>query len=116
MIYAKLKAIVCAIFLFNCPPLFADEALPDFSGLSCNELYVMASTIEPQTQRIRSPLLNENTNALATAIGSVTNIGYYYFGFSTAHSYYQEYQLHKQLVVLDTLRQMMASRYCFQKS
>ena len=116
MRYCRFRAIVCTVLLLNYLPVFADEAMPDYSELDCNELYLMASAIEPQTQRIRSPLLNENTDALATAIGSVTNIGYYYFGFTTAHNYYQEYQLHKQLVNLDKLRQLMASRYCFQKS
>ena len=45
-----------------------------YGELSCNELYVMASQLEPKSQRFRSPLFNDKTHIIATAIGSVTTL------------------------------------------
>ena len=98
------------------PSTRADAPLTMAYGeLSCNELYVMASQLEPKSQRFRSPLFNEKTHVIATAIGSVTTIGYYYFGFSVAKEYYEDYRSHQHLQELDRLRQHMAQNYCFQK-
>ncbi len=87
-----------------------------FQELSCNELYVLASQIEPGTQRRRSPLFNEKTRVIAVGIGSVITYGYYYLGFSTAKDYFEDYRAHQRLEDLDKVRQHMAAKYCFQKS
>jgi hypothetical protein len=87
----------------------------DYARLSCNELYLLASQVEPKTQRHRSPLFNEKTDVIATAIGSVTTVGYYYFGFSTAREYFEDYRSHHHRMDLDRIRQHMAQQYCFQK-
>ena len=72
----------------------------------------MASQLEPKSQRFRSPLFNEKTHVIATAIGSVTTIGYYNFGFQSA---YEDYRSHQHLQELDRLRQLRAQKYCFEK-
>ena len=95
--------------------LYAQQAQSP-QAYSCAELYQLASSLEPGTQRFRSPLFNEKTNVLATAIGSVTNIGYYYFGFSITRDYYEDYRNHQRLQELDQVRRQMASQYCFIKS
>lgn len=117
----KTKVLACLITLtLGCIYTvegFADtEEAPDYTGLSCAELYRLATSMEPSTQRYRSPLYNEKTDSLATAIGTVTNLGYYYFGFTTVHSYMNEYRLHENLAELDTVRYLMARKFCFQKS
>jgi len=89
---------------------------PDYARLSCNELYVLASELEPGTQRFRSPLFNTKTDVIATAVGSVTNIGYYYFGFSTGREYFEDYRRNERRHELDRIRANMAQQYCFQKS
>jgi len=86
-----------------------------YGELSCNELYGMASQLEPKSQRFRSPLFNEKTHVIATSIGSVTTIGYYYFGFSVSREYYEDYRSLQHLQELGRLRQLRAQKYCFQK-
>lgn len=83
---------------------------------SCHDLYNIASALESASQNFRSPLFNEKTSALATAIGSVTNIAYYYFGFSTAREYVNDYRRHTTQQDLEQIRRQMAAQYCFMKS
>ncbi len=83
---------------------------------SCHDLYKIASALEPDTQDFRSPLYNEKTSALATAIGTVTNIGYYYFGFSIGREYVNDYRRHATQQDLEEIRRQMAAQYCFMKS
>ena len=83
---------------------------------SCHDLYKLATAMEPATQNFRSPLFNEKTSALATAIGTVTNIGYYYFGFSLGREYFIDYRRHQSHQNLEAVRRQMAAQYCFIKS
>jgi len=87
----------------------------DYARLSCNELYMLASHVEPKTQRHRSPLFNEKTDVIATAIGSVFTVGYLYFGYSTGREYFEDYRRHHHRMDMDRIRQTMAQQYCFQK-
>ena len=111
----KILPRLAVLLLFSLPAslLCAQQSQPAYT---CAELYQLASSLEPGTQRFRSPLFNERTNVLATAIGSVTNIGYYYFGFSITRDYYEDYRSHQRLQELDQVRRQMASQYCFIKS
>ncbi len=111
----KVTAVCVSSLLLASLSVDAGER-PDYARLSCNELYVLATQLEPGTQRLRSPLFNTKTDVIATAIGSVTNIGYYYFGFSTGREYVADYRRHEHLQELDRIRHYMAQQYCFQKS
>jgi len=52
-----------------------DEDGMGYVSLTCHQLYAIASHMEPGTQNYRSVLFNTKTDIIATAIGSVNNIG-----------------------------------------
>jgi len=103
------------LLIFSQGMLAEEVNTMDHSQLSCNELYVLASHLEPNTQRYRSTLFNEKTDVIATAIGTVIQVGYYYFGFSTALEYFENFRANQSLKELNIIRQYMAQQYCFQK-
>lgn len=87
----------------------------EYETMSCRELYREATLLEPQTQHFRSPQINEQTDLLATTIGTVFEPAFYYFGFSVPWQYQTEYRIHHTTVSLDSIRQRMASLRCFEK-
>lgn len=92
----------------------SDNKQPDYAALSCDELYRLASKVEPTTQRWRSPLHNDKTNLLAAAVGTVVEPGYYYYGYSLTFGYYKEYRLVQNLNKLDLVRYYLGAKRCFE--
>jgi len=111
----SLKKITFALLLWTGAGHGAPAGSPDDADLACAELYVMAAQLEAGTRRWRSPLFNEKTNVIATAIGSVTTAGYYYFGIAAGRGYYRDYRLHRRLPRLDEVRRQLAQNHCFRK-
>ncbi len=110
--------VIFSSFMLMLPSLAVLAAAEDnnsFNQLSCAQLYKMASRLESDTQRYRSPIFNEKTDLIATAIGTVTTVGYYYFGFSAVREYLEDYRVDQYRRQLDEVRYHMAQQYCFQK-
>ena len=92
--------------------------LPDpasYEGMSCNELYAEATRLEPQTQHVRSPLINAETDLYVSTIGTVFEPVLYYYGFYIPWHYREEYRIHKTSEVMDNIRYRMSSMNCFVK-
>lgn len=113
----NLALLISVLLMTTFGPYLAaeDEEAMDYASLTCHQLYTLASQLEPGTQHRRSPLFNTKTGTIATAIGSVTNIGYYYFGLVAGRGYYEDYRTQQNLYKLDEIRHYMAQNYCFQK-
>ena len=94
----------------------ADVEGMDYGQLSCQQLYVIATLLEPQTQDYGSLIFNKKTDVLTSPLGSITTIGYYYFGLSLGQGYYKDYRNHRKRDELDRIRHYMAQKYCFQRS
>jgi len=60
----------------------------DYGQLSCHQLYAIANLLEPKTQDYGSLIFNKKTDVLTSPLGSITTIGYYYFGLSLRQGYY----------------------------
>ncbi|NKB37531.1 MAG: hypothetical protein GKR93_10230 [Gammaproteobacteria bacterium] len=116
MLLEKRLITSSALLLYLCVTAASAMDNAESTMASCHELYKLASALEPGSQDYRSPLFNEKTNALATAIGTVTNIGYYYFGFSIGREYVNDYRRHEIQQDLDEIRRQMAAQYCFVKT
>jgi hypothetical protein len=66
----------------------ADVEGMDYGQLSCHQLYAIATLLELKTQDYSSLIFNKKTDVLASPLGSITKIGYYYFGLSLRQGYY----------------------------
>ncbi len=88
---------------------------PDYDAMSCRDLYKEATLLEPRTQHVRSPILNEETDLFTSVIGTVFQPALYYQGFYVPWHFREEYRIHKTSSLLDSIRQRMAYLHCFEK-
>ena len=87
----------------------------DYSELDCESLYALTTSLEPQAQIYRSPLINDKTHRLAAIIGTVFEPAHYYFAVYIPWDMKKRYQAHKKQVVLDRVRYAMSAKRCFIK-
>lgn len=111
IILVSISSATLAFSLFNSEK----KGITDYSSMSCDELYRLASAVEPGTRRWRSPLFNRETDHLAAAIGTVLEPGYYYYGYSVTRGYFREYRIGSNLVELDHIRSQLAAQRCFER-
>ena len=105
--------------VFNSASTSILSAIPDplsFEGMTCQELYTAASTLEPQSQHFRSALLNEQSDQLVSVLGTVARQIHYYYVFYIPYYFYEQHRVQSTGLILDMVRQRMAYLRCFEKS
>lgn len=83
--------------------------------MSCRDLYMAATMLEPNTQNYRSSLLNENTDIVISTISLIYKPAIYAYSITIPWHFKEDYRLEKTNHSLDSVRRRMSSLNCFQK-
>lgn len=101
--------------IFPVTAVLATERAESLEQLDCAALYQLASALETAAQEKQSIVFNGKSRLLATAIGTVTNVGFAFFAADIGWGYYEDYRNLGGGQQMDMVRQQMAQKYCFQK-
>jgi len=85
------------------------------AAMSCRDLYLTATRLEPETQNYRSALLNENTDILVSAIGTMFKPALYAYSLTIPWHFKEDYRMQHTNQSLDAVRQRMSALHCFQR-
>ena len=88
----------------------------NLNSMSCEDLYVVVSSLAPKATHYRSVFINEKTELLVSGLSSfVKPIAYSYYAATIPWHYKEAYRVQQNTLVLDYLRQRMAAMRCFEK-
>lgn len=109
------EIFLAVLLVLSCGQGLAMDGKGGLARLDCPGLYRLATQLEGQAQYRQSIVFNDKSRLIATTIGTVVSVGYYWLGAELAYSYYEDFAKLNRRRQLDLVRGQLARQYCFQK-